>query len=126
MASHSTPRIVALLAGGTISKGMAVKKGSSDEYVVAGSANTSKCVGIAQCDATSGQVVEVALPGGGAKALLSETVAMGNILVSHTDGSLVLANASGDRIIATAMKDGVSGDLIDVEVMVGVATAAES
>lgn len=126
MASSSSPKIVAILAGAAIAKGKAVKKGSDDSHVIAGTANTSRCVGVCQNVVTAAEdVAEIALPGGGAKGLLGETVVMGDLLVSHTDGSLVKANASGDHIIAMAMKDGVANDLIDIEVMVGQAAAAE-
>jgi hypothetical protein len=126
MASSSQPKIVAILAGAAISKGMAVKKGSTDSYVIKGTANTSKCVGVAQnAPTTADDVCEVALPGGGGKGLLGESVAMGDLLVSHTDGTLVKANASGDHIIAMAMRDGSANDLIDIEVMVSQAAAAE-
>lgn len=126
MASSSSPKIVAILAGAAITKGMAVKKGSTDSYVIKGTANTSLCVGVAQnAPAAANDVCEVALPGGGGKGLLGESVVMGNHLVSHTDGTLVKANASGDMIIAMAMQDGSSGDLIDIEVISGQAAAAE-
>jgi hypothetical protein len=126
MASHSTPRIVAILAGAAISKGMAVKKGADDSHVIKGTANTSRCLGIAQNDAAAAEdCVEMAIGGGGAKGLFGETIAAGDYLVSHTDGSLVKANAAGDHIIAMAMHDGVVGDLGDVEVMYGQAAASE-
>lgn len=126
MASHSSPRIVAILAGAAISKGMAVKKGADDSHVIKGTANTSRCLGIAQNAPTAAEdVCEMAIQGGGAKGLLGETVAAGDLLVSHTDGSLVKANAAGDHLIAKAMKDGVANDLIDVEVIFGHAAAAE-
>lgn len=126
MASSSQPRIVAILAGAAIAKGKAVKKGADDSHVIAGTANTSRCIGIAQNAPTAAEdACEVAIPGGGAKGLLGETVAMGDLLVSHTDGTLVKANASGDHIIAMAMRDGVANDLIDVEVLIGQAAAAE-
>jgi len=126
MASSSTPRILAILAGAAIAKGKAVKKGSDDTHVIAGTANTSRCVGVCQnAPAAAEDVAEIAMPGGGAKGLLGESVAMGDFLVSHTDGTLVKANASGDHIIAMAMKDGVANDLIDIEVVAGQAAAAE-
>jgi hypothetical protein len=126
MASSSQPKIVALLAGAAIAKGKAVKKGSTDSYVIAGTANTSRCIGVCQnAPAAADDVAEIALNGGGGKGLLGETVAMGDLLVSHTDGSLVKANASGDHVIAMAMKDGVANDLIDIEVMISQAAAAE-
>ena len=67
---------------------------------------------------------EVALQGGGAKGLLGESVSAGDYLVSHTDGSLVKANAEGDHVVAMAMQDGASGDLTAVEVVLFTAHAA--
>lgn len=126
MASSLEPKIVGFLAGAAISKGMAVKKGADDSHVIKGTANTSLCIGIAQnAPTTAEDLVEVAVPGGGGKGLLGESVVAGNHLVSHTDGSLVKANASGDMIIAMAMKDGSSGDLVDIVVIAGQAAAAE-
>lgn len=125
MASHVKPTIVALKADAAITKGMAVKSGSDNDHVAKGSANTSLVVGIAQNTVTTAEdVVEVAVSGG-AKGLLGESVVAGKLLVSHTDGSLVKANASGDHIVAMAMQDGASGDLIDVMVVFGQAAAAE-
>jgi hypothetical protein len=126
MASSSQPRIVALLAGAAITKGMAVKKGTDDSHVVKGAANTDKIIGFAQNTVTTAEdVVEVALPGGGGKVLLGEACVMGNHLVSHTDGTAVKVNASGDVIGALAMKDGSSGDLIDCEIINCLGVAAE-
>lgn len=127
MSSHFKSNMVVLLAGAAISKGMAVKKGSDDKHVVKGSANTSKCIGIAQSAPTTAEdPVEVALPGGGAKGLLGENCVAGNLLVSHTDGTLVLANTAGDFVIAQALEDGSAGDLIDVTVAVSHAAVAEA
>lgn len=126
MASSSDPKIYVLLAGAAIAKGKAVKIGADDNHVIAGTANTSRCLGVCQNEVTTAEDnVEIALPGGGAKGLLGETVAAGDLLVSHTDGTLVKANASGDHLIAKAMEGGASGDLIDIEVIAGHAAAAE-
>jgi len=125
MAVSSEPRIYAFLAGGAVPKGSAVKFGSDDEHVVVGAANTDRCFGIAQNAAAAAEdELEIAIHGGGAKGLLSETVTRGDFLVSHTDGSLALPNADGDVIIAQAMESGVVGDLINVEVVLAVAAAA--
>lgn len=105
----------AYLADAAITKGHAVKPGTDASHVAKGSANTSKCIGIAQNTVAAAEdTVEVAFPGGGAKALLGETVSAGAYLVSHTDGSLVLPNAAGDHVIAIALEAGVSGDLVNV------------
>lgn len=128
MASSSEPKIYSFIADGSIAKGKAVKVASGylNGHVRIGAANTDRLIGIAQVEATaSGQTIEVALPGGGAKALLGETVSAGEDLVSHTDGSLVKPNASGDQIIARALEGGVSGDLIPVEVYIAPALASQ-
>lgn len=128
MASHSTPRIITVIADGSIAKGKAVKVGSGylAGHVRIGAANTDRCYGLAQVEATaSGDYLEVAIVGGGGKALLGETVSAGEDLVSHTDGSLVKPNAAGDEIIARAVESGVSGDLISVEVIHSSANAAQ-
>lgn len=125
MASSSSPKIYSLLAGAAIAKGKAVKAGSDDNHVIAGTANTSKCIGICQnAPAAAEDIAEIAMPGGGAKGLLGEAVVMGDPLVSHTDGTLVLPNAANDRIVAYAMQAGSAADLIDVEVVLGFATVA--
>lgn len=126
MASTSTPRIYAFNADGSIAKGKTVAIGSDKNHVVVGSANTQRCIGIIQNEVTvAEQAAEVALPGGGAKALLGETVVAGNDLVSGTDGRLVLPNASGDEIIARAMEGGDANELIAVEVIVAKALASQ-
>lgn len=126
MASSSSPKINSFLAGAAISKGMAVKFGSDEKHVVKGAANTDRVIGIAQ-NAPSGaeEFCEVARPGGGAKGLLGENVTKGKFLVAHTDGTLVKANAAADVVIAVAMEDGSSGELIDVEVVMFLAAAAD-
>lgn len=125
MASHAISQIVDLLAAAAIAKGKAVKIGADDNHVVVGAANTDKVLGILQTATTAAEDVAEIAVGGGAKALLGESVVAGNLLVSHTDGSLVKANALGDFIIAKAMEAGASGDLIDVMVIHGHAAAAE-
>lgn len=126
MAAHSEPRIYAYKADAAIAKGKAVKLGTDSKHVAVCSANTDSAIGILQSAPDAAEAIcEVALPGGGAKGLLGETVAGGELLVAHTDGSLVKANAAGDNVIAQALEGGVANDLISVEVMVGHAAAAE-
>lgn len=126
MASTLHPKIAAYKADAAIAKGKAVKSGSDFKHVAVGAANTDRCIGIIQSAPTAAEdVCEVAMPGGGAKALLGESVSAGNDLVSHTDGTLVKPNAEGDEIIARALQDGVAGDLIDVVVSLATAHAAQ-
>lgn len=126
MASHSEQRILVFKADGAIAKGKAVKIGSDREHVVVCSANTDKAIGIAQSVATTAEdVIEIALQGGGAKALASETITAGKFLVPHTDGSMAQTNAANDFFIAIALESAVVGDLFAVEVCHGVAGAAD-
>jgi hypothetical protein len=126
MASFSTARIYAFKADAAIAAFKAVKIGTDHGHVAVGAANTNRCIGIAMTAAINAEdVIEVAIPGGGAKALLGEGVSAGNYLVSHTDGTLVKANAASDHVVAFAMEDGSSGDIIAVEVVCFNAHAAE-
>lgn len=127
MAVSSTPRIVTFLADASIAKGKAVKYSATAGYVTVGSANTDHCFGIAQNEATaSGQLLEVAIQGGGGKALAGEAIATAGLpLVSHTDGTLVKANASGDRVVAISAEAASSADIFAVEVVQFDALGAE-
>lgn len=128
MAQSSELRVLTFVADASVTKGkaVAVASGLTNGHVVLGSANTQRCIGIAQNTAeASGSLVEVAIQGGGAKGLLGETVSAGEDLVSHTDGSLVKPNASADEIIARAVEGGVSGDLVAVEVYYAKALASQ-
>ncbi len=126
MATSLAPKIQAYKADAAITKGMAVKLGSDFKHVAKGAAVTDDCVGIAQSTVTTAEdVVEVAVPGGGAKGLCQTTIVAGTLLVSHTDGKLKPVATAGDRVIAVAMQDGVAGDLIDVNVIVCHAYATE-
>jgi len=125
MSSCLQPKIANYKAAAALAAYKAVKKGADDEHVVVGAANTDRCIGIVQNSSTAAEdILEVAHPGGGAKALLGEAVNMGDFLVSHTDGTLVLPNAEGDVIIAQALEDGASGDVIGVNVILMTAHAA--
>lgn len=124
MASSLPVRAGTYLAGGTIVKGHAVKL-SAEDTVIECTANGDHSLGIAQSAATTGQSVEVALPGGGGKAVLGEDVTIGASLVSHTDGTLVKVNATTDFVVAMATVAGSSGNTIGVEVLHGSGFAAE-
>lgn len=127
MASINSPRLATFLCDGALSLGHAVKGGSDDSHVAKSTATTSKFIGLAQNATTAAEdAVEVALPGGGGKGLLSGTVVMGDLLTQHTDGTLKKIATAGDRIVAQAMQSGVSGDVIGVEVLSGQAYQTEA
>lgn len=126
MASTSEPRIYVFKADGAIAKGRAVKIGSDREHVVVCSANSDKAIGIAQSASSAAEEkIEIALPGGGAKALAGESITAGKYLVPASDGDLEQANAEGDPVIAIAMEDAAAGDLFAVEVCIATAHAAD-
>lgn len=119
MASSSEPRIYTFLADAALAAYKAVKAGSDDEHVAVCSAATDKIVGIVQSVSTAAEdSIEVAMPGGGAKALLGGTVAVGDLLTSDANGALIATTTANNRVIAVAMAAGVSGDVIGVEVQV--------
>jgi hypothetical protein len=119
MSSHAQPNCLTFKAGAAISKGMAVKPGADNSHVVKAAAATDKAVGLALCDAAAAEdKVEVALPGGGAKALLGGTVSFGDLLASDAAGKLVATTTADNRVVAIAMEDGVASDLISVHVVV--------
>ncbi len=127
MSVSNRPNMETFLADAAISKGMACKGGTDASHVAKGSANTSRTIGPAQNAATAAEdAVEVALPGGGGKFLLGETVVFGSYLVSHTDGTWVKANAAGDHVGGYALEGGVAGDLINGQVVCFEAYDAEA
>lgn len=114
MSSTLAPKILSFIAGGTIVKGHAVKVSNDNgKYVIECTAATEG-VGIAQSDALINEVVEVALPGGGAKAKAQTTVARGDLVASHTDGTLKPTTTQNDRVLGVAMEAAVVGDLFAV------------
>lgn len=117
MSSYAKPNVLTFFAGAAISKGMAVKFGADSKHVVKSALATDKNIGIALCDAASAEdLVEVALPGGGASGLLVGSVSAGDLLTPDSTGKLVATTTANDRVIAIAMDDGVAGDLISVHV----------
>jgi hypothetical protein len=120
MASSLAPKIQAWKAAAAIAKGKAVKKGSDDDHVAVCSAATDKSVGIMQTASTAAEdTCEVAVTGGGGKALLGGTVVFGDLLAPDSNGKLVATTTPGDRYIAKAEQDGVENDLIGVHVVEG-------
>jgi hypothetical protein len=119
MASSSSPRIFGFKAGGDLSAKQfyGVVFGSADDTVVAAGAAVN-AIGIVQNAPASGELAEVALQGGGAKAKLSGTVTRGSFLKTDANGAFEAATA-GDKYAAMAMASGVSGDVIPVEVVYG-------
>lgn len=127
MSATARPHVLTFKADGAIAKGKAVKSGSDRDHVAVSAATTDKHIGIAQNDAVNaGDLVEVAMVGGGAKGLAQGTINAGAFLTSHTDGSLKKIAAANDRVIAMAMDSAVAGDILPVMVVSFQATATES
>jgi predicted amidohydrolase YtcJ len=120
MASFSQPKELTFKADAAIAKGKAVTIGSDSNHVAVASDAADKMVGIVQASASAAEdLVEVALPGGGAKALVGGNVAAGDLLTTNADGELIATTTATDRYIAMALESGVDGDLIAVEVVAG-------
>lgn len=127
MASTSHPKILLFKQSGAtgIAKGVAVKLAVDNKHVTPCSATTDAAIGISQGVSVNAEdFIEVALPGGGGKALAHTTITLGQLLVSHTDGSLKPTTAAGDRIIGVAMDSAVIGDLFYAEVVSAIAGGA--
>lgn len=73
----------------------------------------------------TGSQLEVAMPGGGAKLKLAGTVALGQLIKSDADGKGVVVAGAGEEYGARALKAGVSGDVIPVDVITGTSHATE-
>ncbi len=121
MSSYASQRILTFKAAAILSKGMCVKAGADAKHVDKSAAATSKNIGIVQNDCPAiGDLAEVALPGGGGKAVLgSGGCAFGDLLTADSGGALVVTTTPGDRYIAIAMDAGAQGDLVSVEVVAG-------
>lgn len=120
MASSSEQKVLTFKAAAAIALGKVVKAGADREHVAVCSAATDKSVGILQNAPDAAEAAsEVALPGGGGKALLGGTVSFGDLLAPDSAGALVATTTPGDRYIAVAMEDGVVNQIIGVEVVAG-------
>lgn len=128
MASIIKPLIGTYEAGAAVAKGQAVKfvASTSGKRVVPCSATTDKAIGIAQVAAVNvGDLVEVARPGGGAKALAKATIASGDVLGVNADGSIQKVANAGDRVVGVADDDAVAGDIFAMFVQLSQAQAAQ-
>lgn len=121
------PRIATFEAAAAISKGQAVTLSSNGKTVTKVSSTTAESIGIAQNSVTIvGDLVEVALSGGGGKALAKATIAAGDLLGHNADASIQKVASANDRIIGVAMESAVAGDIFQVDVLVGMATQTQS
>ena len=127
MAAATQPvNITTFKAGGTIGAYRFVKF-SAAGTVVECTAN-GKAIGIHQGDSSvsSGEFLDVALSGGGAKLQVSETIVQSNLLTSTANGRGEVADAAGEFVGAIAFEAGVADDIIGVRVMNFTAHASDA
>ena len=125
--SYSTPREFSFIAGEDLSsKQYTFVKFGTDEKTVLGCGANERAIGILMNAPESGEKAEIALPGGGGKLLISETVALGNLLTSTASGQGEVADAAGEWVAAIAHKAGVASDIIPVEVIQMQAQASDA
>lgn len=121
MASCSDPRIRTYRASGTIPARRFVKldTGSADKDPTVVVCESGRALGISMndSDVTTGNSVEVALPGGGAVLKLAGTVSLGQSIKPTTGGKGVVTASAGDYAGAFGVEKGVDGDEIGVEVV---------
>lgn len=127
MSAIYPPSVLTFEASGAIAKGKAVKLVTNNKTVAQCSATTDNAIGIAQVAAVNaGDLVEVALPGGGGKALAKATIALGDMLGINADGSIQKVAGASDHIVAQAMDSAVAGDIFAVHVLSSQAVAAQA
>ena len=118
MSSYAKPKLLTFKADAAIPEGAVVKYGSDNKHVAKSTAATDKHVGIAQNAAVNaGDKVEVALPGGGAKALAGGSINGGDVLTADSSGNVVATTTDHDRVIAVALDGAASADLVSVHVV---------
>lgn len=121
MASSKEPKIQTFLADAAIAKGKAVKLGTDFQHVAVCSAATDKSFGILQSAPGGAEAAcEVAMPGGGAKALAGGSIATGDLLAPDSNGALVATTTENDRVVAIALQDAVANDIFNVDVVIAV------
>jgi hypothetical protein len=117
MAASTEPvNITTFKAGGTIRKFRFVTLSGAGEVSESGA--NGRAIGISQnaASVSSGELVEIALSGGGAKLEIGETVAQGKILTSTSTGTGEVVDAAAEWSGAICIEAGVSGDIIGVRV----------
>jgi len=122
MSTFTEPRQVSFKAAEEITEYHAVIQTTDSEIEMCDGAGES-AIGIAMAGASaSGELVPVAIQGGGAKLKLAGTVARGGFIAVDSSGRGVAVAAEG-FFFARAMESGVTGDIIGVEVVYGYAPA---
>lgn len=127
MSAMIKPLIATFECDALITKGQAVKFGTSNKRVTPCAATTDLGFGVAQNTTLNiGDLVEVAVSGGGAKGLANSTIAKGNFLGFNANGKLQKLASANDVIIGQAMDDAVSGDVFSLMVNPSQGVATQS
>ena len=128
MAAVTQPvNITTFKAGGTIRKYRFVALSAAGTVTECGA--NGKAIGIYQGDSScaSGDMIEVALSGGGAKLEVSEAAAQGKFLTSTSVGKGEIADAAGEFVGAIAFEaGGADGDVVGVRVVAFTAHASDA
>ena len=128
MAAVTQPvNISTFKAGGTIRKFRFVALNAAGEVVESGA--NGRAIGIHQGDqsVSSGEFLDVALSGGGAKLEVAEACAVGKLLTSTAAGKGEIADAAGEFVGAIAFEAGAAdGDIIGVRVVALQAQASDA
>ena len=85
-----------------------------------------KAIGIIQNKPGSGQAADVAMPGGNALAIVSESVTAGKYLTPTSAGKLEVADAASEHCIGIALEAGDADDVIEIAVQVFEAAASDA
>ena len=111
------------IAGGTITKGIAVKPDSTAGQVVAAGAG-ERAIGIANMDSSLGKTVTVTMLGGTEATAGAAIATIMSPLVVTTGGKLIAATTDKDKIVGFSVGvAGADGDIIPVIVVPSVISA---
>jgi hypothetical protein len=111
--SGSNQSVKAFRAGSAIARGLALKKGSSDQYVAKASAGSDKVFGVSNCSADAeGDPIEVCMDGPTKVKLGAGGGVAGDKMVADANGALVVSTTANDRIVCILDQDGVEGDIV--------------
>jgi hypothetical protein len=128
MAAATQPvNITTFKAGGTIRKYRFVTLSAAGTVTEAGA--NAKAIGIHQGDSSvsSGEFLDVALSGGGAKLEVGEAIAINKFITSTASGQGEVTDTAGNFVGAIAFEAGAtSGDVIGVRVVGFTAHASDA
>ncbi len=117
MATCPTPNLITNLTAYTTLAAAQYKAVRLDANGVNLATTGENSLGILQNAPGAGQVCEIAIPGGGAKATSGDTITAGQLLEVGSNGVLVRAQGVAENIVAMALESAVSGDVFAVMVL---------